>query len=282
MFPWRGYVKEILYRIRERVRLRGIMDRTPTFVYQMGKVGSSTVAQTLGHLPASDPVVHVHQLNPGKVQKSIEALRRNPGYLHEHVVTSSVLVNKQLDWGDFPCKIITLTREPVGRAVSFAFQDWRRQLPEVTDIHNLGADRMIELVMKKLQPDAFHADPGQWFERELGSVFGVDVFSVPYDFERGYVLLQNGPVDVLVIRMEDLNRSLESGLASLLDLESHQIQIRHLNIGGNKKYADLLGKVKKRLHLPSEMGDRIWSTDYAQHFYGPEIVRLREKWEMST
>ena len=279
MFPWRGYVKEILYRIRERVRLRGIINRTPTFVYQMGKVGSSTVAKSLDRLPGSDPVVHLHQLSPDKVQRSIEALRRNPGYLHEHVVTSSVLVSKQLDWGCFPCRIITLTREPVGRAVSFAFQDWKRQLPEVSDLQNLEVDRMIDLVMEKLQPDAFHADPGQWFERELKSVFGIDVMSVPYDFEQGYVTISQGPVDVLVLRMEDLNRAMEAGLAALFDMPEQDIEMKRSNVGQKKKYADLLAEVKERLILPLSTSERIWNTDYAKHFYGPDIDRLRKKWE---
>ena len=224
-------------------------------------------------------MVHVHHLNPDKVRRNVATLRRNPGYLHEHVVTSKVLVDKELDWGHFPCKVITLTREPVGRAVSFAFQDWKRQLTDVPSVSELSAGRMIELIREKLQAGSFHADPGEWFERELKSVFGVDVFAVPYDFEQGYVTLQRGPVDVLVIRMEDLNRSLERGIADLFGLEEEEIQMRRSNIGKEKRYADLLDEVKERFRLSKDVGARIWSTDYVQHFYGPDLDRLRRKWE---
>jgi len=279
MAQLRGWGKEVMHRVWKQISLYNLENRTPTFIYQMGKVGSSTVFRTLQSLRLPVPVVHVHTLNPTKVSRNIEILRRNPGYLQEHVVTSMMLVRKQLEWGGFPCNVITLTREPVGRAISFAFQDWKRQLPEVSDLDELRPERMIELVMEKLRPKSFHADPGQWFERELEAVFDINVMAVPYDFDQGYVKIQRSPVEVLVIRMEDLNRSLEAGLASLYDLEHQDIQMRRSNVGKNKKYADLQAEVKEQLTIPPSMSKRIWSTDYAEHFYGPDLDRLREKWE---
>lgn len=275
----RGWGKEVLHRVRKRVSFYDLENRTPTFVYQMGKVGSSTLARTLERMHSPPPVVHVHTLNPTKVGENIETLRADPGYLQEHVVTSLTLVRKQLEWGGFSCNVITLTREPVGRAISFAFQDWKRQLPDVPDLAELNAGRMIDLVMEKLKPGSVHANPGQWFERELESVFGIDVMSIPYDFEQGYVKICRGPVDVLVLRMEDLNRSMESGLADLYEVEERTIQMVPSNLGKKKEYAELLAEVKESLTLPSAMSERIWGTDYAEHFYGPDIDQLREKWE---
>lgn len=278
----RGYGKEAIHRVRKWAMFHNLENRMPTFVYQMGKVGSSTVVRTLEGMNVSTPVIHIHTLNPQKVSAKVEALRSNPGYLHEHVVTSRTLVNKRLDWGRFPCRIITLTREPVGRAISFAFQDWKRQLPDVSGPNELDPERMIELVREKLQPGSFHANPGQWFERELRAIFNIDAMAIPYNFEQGYVMLRSGPVDVLMIRMEDLDRSLEAGLADLYGQDTQGIEMRRSNVGENKKYADLLAEVKERLAIPPSMSERIWSTDYAEHFYGPDIHRLRKKWEVSA
>lgn len=163
--PLRGYGKEFLHRLRSRIALQNIGSRNPALVYQMGKVGSSTVVRTLEGLDAIGPVVHVHNLAPEKVSENVETLRANPGYLPKHIVTSLTLANK--NWGRFQCKVVTLTREPIGRVVSFAFEDWQPQLPEVSSLRELEPERMIELVMKKLRPGSPHADPGQWFEREL-------------------------------------------------------------------------------------------------------------------
>jgi hypothetical protein len=274
----RGWGKEAIHRVQKQFSLRGIESRTPTFVYQMGKVGSSTVVRTLERLREPSPVVHVHSLNSSKVREDVEALRESLGYLREHVITSLTLVRKQLDWRRFPCKVITLTREPVGRAVSFAFQDWKRQLPEVSSLDELRSEQMVELVMEKLKPGSPHANPKKWFEGELKSVFGVNVLTTPYDFEQGYVVIRSGPVDVLVIRMEDLNRSLQAGLAELYDLDHQDIRMRNANVGSAKKYADLLSQVKEQLTLPPSVSERVFTTDYAMHFYGPDLDRLRDKW----
>ena len=113
----------------------------------------------------SVPLVHVHNLAPEKVSENVETLRANPGYLPKHVVTSLTLANK--NWRRFQCKVVTLTREPIGRVVSFALEDWQPQLHDVSSLRELEPERMIKLVMKKLRPGSPHADPGQWFEREL-------------------------------------------------------------------------------------------------------------------
>lgn len=275
----RGWGKEVMHRIEKWISFRNLENRRPTLVYQMGKVGSSTVVQTLKGLRSPVPLIRIHSLNPAKVSKDIDRLRATQGYLDEHVITSLMLNRKQLDWGGFPCNVITLTREPVGRAISFTFQDRKQQLPEVSELTQLQADRMAERVLEKLQEDSEHPDPGRWFERELESVFDVDVMAVPYDFDQGYVKIQKGPVEVLVIRMEDLSHSLEAGLADLYNLAHRDIQMRQSNIGKNKKYADLLAEVKEQLTVPHSISRRIWSTDYAEHFYGPDLDRLREKWE---
>jgi hypothetical protein len=55
--------------------------------------------------------------------------------------------------------------------------------------------------------------------------------------------------------------------------------MRRSNVGKNKKYADLQVEVKEQLTIPPSMSKRIWSTDYVEHFYGPDLDRLREKWE---
>jgi hypothetical protein len=53
------------------------------------------------------------------------------------------------------------------------------------------------------------------------------------------------------------------------------------NVGGNKEYANLLAEVKDQLTNPSSVSDRVWSTDYARHFYDPDLSRLRDRYEKS-
>ncbi len=65
----RGYAKEAYHRLAIARRLQGVKQREPILVYQMGKVGSSTVVQTLEALGLPNPVLHVHTLDTVHLQR---------------------------------------------------------------------------------------------------------------------------------------------------------------------------------------------------------------------
>lgn len=276
---FRGYTLELLHRIRLEWRLRNVERQCPILVYQMGKVGSSTVVHTLDQLNRPEPVLQIHTLNPDHLQRAIAKQRgAATSHLPEHLIASSILVRK-LSRGIFPCRIITLTREPVARVISFAFQDWQKKAPEARSSDgNLNVDRMIDAVNALLQEHRGHADPTHWFERELNAVFDVDVFAEPYDRKQGYTILREGNVSVLVIRLEDLNRSLPSALAAFLDINPEQVVLKRANEGGEKWYFESLRAVKNTYQIPPGVARSIFNTQYFQHFYHTDRDRARKRW----
>jgi hypothetical protein len=92
--PWglfRGYARETYERICWRLKLKGIEHRRPILVYQMGKVGSSTVVRTLRAVEAATPVLHVHTLTRTGLDHAVRRQRasRQP-YLPEHLIVSEM------------------------------------------------------------------------------------------------------------------------------------------------------------------------------------------------
>lgn len=276
----RGYGLEIMNRIRLEWSLRNVERQNPILVYQMGKVGSSTVVQTLEQLDWLKPVLQVHTLNPEHLQQAVAKQRASQSpYLPEHLITSSILVRKLLK-GIFPCRVITLTREPVARAISFVFQDWKKKAPEArSSTGNLEVERMKEAVDALLRNESSgHADPTRWFDRELNEVLGIDVFAVPYDRQQGYVILQEGEVSVLVMRLEDLNHSLPSALADFLDVDSDQVIMTRANEGGEKWYAEALQTVKESYQLCPALARSVIDSQYFQHFYSGKREHVWRRW----
>lgn len=275
----RGWSLEGLRRIQLHWALRNIERTNPILVYQMGKVGSSSVVRTLEHLRLGRPVLHVHTLDADHVKRAIRKQRASVSpYLPEHLIASSLLVDRLAE-GDFPCQIVTLTREPVGRAISFVFEDWKKKALQAQRADGrLDIDAMADAVTNLLHEHAGHADPGQWFERELHAGLGVDVFSVPYDRDRGFTVVREGAVTALVMRMEDLDRALVPGLATLLDVDPSHITVQRANTGGQKWYAEALRTVKDSYRLPADLAGEIFETRYMRHFYSQEADRLRQRW----
>lgn len=268
-----------MHRVHLRMQLRDIERRVPILVYQMGKVGSSTVVRTLKQLGLDTPILHIHTLNARTLERAIQKERSSSkAYLPEHLIASSLLVNR-LKRDLFPCKVITLTREPIGRAISFAFEDWKKKARDAwkTD-GTLDATAMQAAVDRMLEGQNGHADPARWFDQELKAVFGIDVFAVPYDFKRGYVLLAHKEVSVLVLRMEDLDRALPDALEAFLETSPSSIVVRRANLGKESWYAETLQAVKERYHLSEAIAERVLNTRYMKHFYAREREALRARW----
>lgn len=245
----------------------------------MGKVGSSTVVETLKNLELGVPIVHTHTLRASTLKKAIQKERTSGTQrISGHLIASSILIPK-LENGLFPSTVITLTREPIGRAVSFVFEDWRKKAPHARQTDGqLDPQVMASAVEEILESVGNHADPSGWFDEEIKGVFGIDIFSVPFDFERGFVLLQRGPVRVLLMRMEDLDGALPLGIEACLGVPARDVEIRRANEGSKSWYRDSFQKVKQSLRLREELVDRILSTRYVRHFYPEQIDALRRRW----
>ena len=276
----RGYLRELYNNVRIPLLLNNIEKKNPILIYQMGKVGSSTILHTLQSMTLNNPVFHMHTLSQKNLTHAIKRQRNSKSpYLHEHLVLSRVLI-KKLKKGVFPCKIITVTREPVGRAISFVFEDLVKQAPEA-----LKSDNQIDLEIVKTSLDELLSkpngisDPSRWFDQELLACFGMDVFSTSYNIDQGYTIISTGSVSALVIRMEDIDRSLSQALSSFLDISLNSISLKRANIGSKKWYSQSLNEIKNTYRISDKLSRKISETRYFKHFYSEEEGQYLSKWE---
>jgi hypothetical protein len=276
---FRRFSNEVIMRMITSIRLRHIDRKNPILVYQMGKVGSTSVVRWLTGA-VCNPVIQVHILNERNLRHGIAVTRHSREvFLPEHLILSLHLVRK-LRRGIFPCRIITLTRDPVERTLSFVFENRHRKLP---DLYKYCGDNAVNYVCEQvraiLSSDNPHSDPTKWFRGELETVFGIDVFRFPYDFETGFRIIEHSVHPVLVMRVEDLTRSFRNAMEAFLGITRDDWPTRSLaNVGADKQYGDVLREVKSRLKLSQELLTRVYSTQYAKHFYLPDISSLYERW----
>lgn len=89
-------------------------------VHQMGKVGSSSVYDSLKHAPLKVPVYHTHLLNRQRLDRQLRSLTGNRAGA-SHLRTSQRLLEDGFDGSRW--KIISLTRDPISRNISAFFQN---------------------------------------------------------------------------------------------------------------------------------------------------------------
>ncbi len=280
-------------------------------IHQIGKVGSTSVLQTLNHFLPGEKIHQTHGLSERRMLDSIirwlDRSRRSPGFKPSPNLLSSIEVSgylhgglEQRDW-----YLLSLVRDPIGRNVSAFFQNlhlvWVHRLPAAAreicsrllrkksgpvpgedEIHEV-ARALVALFHERYSRQFLD----RWFDDEMCGVFGIDVFAEPFAPDRGYQLYQNKRVRLLLLRIEDLAAGFEPGLRAWLDGSPWQnalmagggLELPRANEAGNKRYALLYRKFMDQLTFDPAVVEQEYASRTARHFYsGLERARFAAKW----
>ncbi len=199
-----------------RFALSNLLTKTPLIIYQMGKVGSSSITESLKssginkfkfiypvHTLTSDGIDTLRDIYYGK---NFNSFTTPFSPRSKHLLESEYL-RRQLDKGLHrkKWKIVTLVREPVARNVSTYFQIIDLLYPNFTEEYHTQTIKTDELIERFLNDDELRDQPSTWYDSQLKTVFGIDVFSSDFPTSKGYKIYESEHADVLLIRLESLN-----------------------------------------------------------------------------
>ncbi len=256
---------------------------TAVIIYQMGKVGSTTIHASLEEASLPFPIYKVHFLSDEGMAHAVEFHQKTlkiPWENTPHIQTSEFLRDKIQTEPDHKWKVITVVREPIMREVSEFFQYLHSMYPELLDEHgNIEKERAIKLLQTRLMfynPEKNYTC--RWFDMEIKGMFGLDVFAHPFDTAKGFSIIQHGSVDLLILRLEDLNRNFSEAIGQFLALDS-PLEIVKSNVRSEQKRGSTYEQVRQELTLRESICRKIYASTYARHFYAEaEIEQLIQKW----
>ena len=198
-----------LFSLIERVKIKYFHNNNeqPILVYQMGKVGSSTVSETLEKLNINNSIYHVHFLSDKNINDiTLRYQNLTKSIVPMHLVRSKYLV-KKFDLKKDKIKIITLTREPLGRIISDFFQNLYYESPElIYKDDKIDYASALEKVKESiLQYDIENEYAATWFDKEFKEALGIDVYDFDFGKEKGYQIIKKNNMECLILKMEKLN-----------------------------------------------------------------------------
>jgi len=247
-------IRILLRKWQSNVRLElQLRSAPPIFVFQMGKVGSSSIYKSL--------------------------LAQYPGLVaHAHIFSAdhkSPRVRRLYFWaikGGRPLKIISLTREPMARNVSAFFQMFERD----TGIPYAKANFTLAELKTLFLSNYKHEIPLEWFDKNILANFGIDVYATPFP-QDGSCTFSRNKIELLVMRSE-INDD-EKVRAVNRFLGSNGFQLRNTNIGEKKAYAATYMSFASNVKLPPDYVERMCESKYFNHFYSKaEIDMARRRW----
>ncbi len=114
----------------EEYKIKRDMDKEKVLIYQMGKVGSSTVYETVKAMGLDCSISHIHFLSDSGISKAEYAFMNSKSkQIPMHLIRSKIL-KRHLNLKSDKIKIISLTRDPVSRIISDVFQNLKYFHPD--------------------------------------------------------------------------------------------------------------------------------------------------------
>lgn len=257
-------------------------------VHTMGKVGSTSVAASLKSrgIKRTMTMYQPHFLS----EKGIEfaenlaisragswdnlARKGRAGYLRNRLLNKEL---RRLRESGGRVKVITMVRDPVATNLSGLFHNYRWWPAGLKSQCDPPSAECLAHVERYFLDQYTHDVPDTWFDMEVKSLYGVDVFAEPFDAGRGYAIYRNEFADVLLIKLEMLNDCAADAIHEFLGIE--EFSLKETNVAEDKEYAAIYQAFRKQVALPDSYLDRMYSSRIARQFYSAdEIASFRRKW----
>ncbi|MBI4774958.1 MAG: hypothetical protein HY788_12405 [Deltaproteobacteria bacterium] len=257
-------------------------------VYQMGKVGSSTIAKSLLKYRKDYRICQIHTLRK-RVLKDEESffvdnfdfLKTIDEYILIGQYLSKRIKNKS---GKTKYKIVTLIRDPIARNISAFFNNLERRimLQHPVNGNDVGISHNVEELMERFWNDFNQHDvPLIWFNTELKRAFGIDVYSREFPKSKGFDTYHGETADVLLIRLENLRDCAGEAFRQFLGIPD--FTLTDVNVGHDKEYSEAYERFLSSVTVPPWYLEMMYNSQYVRHFYTrDEIQGFVDRWGVSA
>jgi len=251
-YKWlRNVDKNLRKNIKRFLLRRKFHKAAPVFIFQMGKVASSSIYHSL------------KKQYPGAV-----------GHAH-HIGSSNWASELFYHWykrGN-QIKIISPIRDPIGRNVSSFFQQYSDYTKKEFEQLNLGTDKLINDFINQYPHDV----PLTWFDDNIKKYFDIDIYDTEFSSTGSKVYSSNN-VSLLVFRIDLDDLLKEKAIQEFLDFES--FRLCNKNVSSNKEYYDIYKQFINTIRLPEAYLLKMKNSKFFNYFYtNNEIEKIISRWK---
>ncbi|TMP45695.1 hypothetical protein CWB96_10955 [Pseudoalteromonas citrea] len=243
-------------------------DPKSIFVYQMGKVGSTALEQSI------DNAIHIHNF----YSKSHPCSLRLKGlagfgwryYLKRLEQEFELFIKRLAFRRRAHTKIVTLVRPALERNISMFFHDLDCYLYALYS--NCDRTKFSPMATRTQDPQALikafemhyqQSYPLTWFDDELKKMTGLDIYAEPFDMAKGLVIVRNNNFEVMCLDIKVLPKSTEQ----LSDFLGQSVVLKRANQAQSKWYAALYGQFKCNYTPSPELTQLLKNSKYSTHFF---------------
>ena len=256
--------------------------QAPIAVYQMGKVGSETIINSLNHLNLPVPIYHIHILSKRNLNQVIPRYQQQDLELTLQLKHSQKLRNYLESGLDPKLTVITAVREPISQFISAFFQNIKTSNPEFIDSDGTWNEAKIytHLSARLDNYDPQTAWNCNWFDNDFKAALNIDIYQHDFDRKLGYTKFSQGKIELLALQLEKSD-NWDKYLSNFLQL-SQPVKIVKSNFSDNKQYKTVYNTILRGIKIPKQTLKAIYQSKYCRHFYSDEDLEMfLQRWSKS-
>lgn len=259
-------IKKVIFSLtRDFKRFYNNLFKAKFFIYQMGKVGSSTLYKSIPN------AAQFHNFDTDTPQKYFAPVEER---LYQRLrwkfwFFAIKFRIKYLKLKNQKIKFISIARDPIARNISGYFQTLEGKKNKL--------DMNISSLRKDFLNNTNHLAPLVWFDKELNRHFGIDIYKYPFNKEKGYIIIKEKNYEVFLVTLESLSKNLTE-LEEYINFES--LDLSSENRATNKWYSNLYKDFKNKVDIPENYIKKMYNSKYTNYFYSDEqIDKFKHRWQ---
>ena len=246
-------------------RINKYLDENAILIYQMGKVGSTTLENSLPNALHTHSLFDQHPCPVIKILKHNSILKKIKIKRRANKVLTLLRKRKKI-------KIITMLRDPFEKNRSHYLQDLHLWLSYRHLYTKAGKDSVREegnRVIHDTFDQCFNHDLVlNWFDNEILPFTKIDILNEAFDKDAGYSIIKKGKYEIFVYKLEKVKDILQP----LSEFCGTNIVLTSTNRGDQKWYSSIYQDFKLNYKPSKTYLDSLYDTKLCKHFYTEEEI----------
>ena len=229
--------------LRHKKLIERYANEETVFIYQMGKVGSTTIENSI-----KNAVHFIYRIEQG---------------ILAFILRAAFKKRKKT-------KIVTLVREPIKRNISMFFHDLDAYLfmahTNCLNSRNMPLptrNQSLDLLTEVFNQEFDHEYPINWFDKEFKPMTGINIYETAFDIDKGCSFIKNKGIEVLCIRTDKIKNCINE----LSRFVNEEVDLSFENQAELKWYGDLYQQFKSQYRLPNNKEQSIKQSKFYRHFF---------------
>lgn len=203
----------------------------------------------------------------------------------------TAFLTEKINNNNIKFKLITCVRDPIARNISDIFQILKVNqkflenglaFPSTfSSSHKFLKQGMnIKQIQDLFWNDyPYHDLPLFWLDENIKRNLGIDIFSREFPKDKGYLKISQDNIDLLIMKLELSDSLKEEQIAKFIENDNFKLIRTNITSQDKFSYSHLYNEFKKKIDIPLDYLEKMYSSKYVNHFYTDnEIELMRNYW----